>query len=197
MTYPFTVGDAPYSIEPDGPYYHLIERSQDLHGRKWLGVRLRHQDVKKDIGAVEMWESLWLKDCWAVSYSDLKPSYFGQGLGLALYQTALDEVGAMHQDWEQRVSEEAAWVWSRLSAYATPTDQKVYAIDPGFIPTPNPDGFDEVVVDLLNFDEYFDLTDQALTDQQTIFRTSSPPELHPWIRCAFVTESYLAARGVD
>lgn len=182
-----TVG-APYQLKDDSPFYVELESSQDQNGRQFCGITLYHRNVKKPVGALEMWESLWLKGCWALSYSDIRKGYQRQGLGLLMYQVALDEWGAIHPDWEQRVSEDAAWVWARITAYPTQKNQEVIAIDPGFLAADDPN---LVTVDLLNFESFFELTEQALEQEEVTFRTSAPEILQPWLRCAFVTNEWL------
>lgn len=183
---------APYKLEADSPFYVELEASQGKDGRQFRGITLRHRNVQKAIGGLELWESLWLKDCWALSYSDIRKGYQRQGLGLLMYQVALDEWGAIHPDWEQRVSQDAAWVWSRLTAYPTQQGQSLYAIDPGFVDSGDPH---LVAVDLLNFGSYFDLTDRALEEEEIVFRTGAPEQLQDWLRCAFVTDDFLAHSG--
>ena len=84
------------------------------------------------IGAVHCERSCCLEDCFEVVASHLDESIQGLGVGSTLYSLALQDLGALHSNWSGGVSEEAAYVWSKLSKHGTPDGDEIWAIDPGY-----------------------------------------------------------------
>jgi len=164
------------------------------------------------IGSVECVRSCCLQDCFEVVGSYLEESIHGLGVGSTLYSLALQDLGALHSNWSGHVSEEAAYVWSKLSKHGTPNGDAVWAIDSGYT---RPDFGDKglIAVDLLNFEPYFQrrrrlgmwgrrlgrsvirrIVDFSVDGEES--PDAAIRRARPWTRCVMVTESYLRSRNL-